>query len=121
MPGLDAPGAMEGEVLVLGAAPSGDRLEHERLVVAGVDARKHAPDEPVAAAVEDRDPTGLLVPVDQRELVDLVAGRATEQLREVAGVGRHGMDAEQLGIAAMAPGAVAARKAHQEAMRIDAR
>ena len=53
-------------------------------MVAGVEAIDDAPDEPALAAVEDRQALGPVVPVAARELVDLVAGLAAEELGQVA-------------------------------------
>ena len=62
-----------------------------------------------------------LVPGAARELVDLVAGLAAEQLGQRGRVLGHAVDAEQLGIAAAAVGAVVVREADREARRVDAR
>src|SRR3954452_4989667 len=94
MPRLDALGAVEGELGAGGAVLGDDRLEQERAVIAGAGALQDPPDEPVAAAVGDRHAPRPLVPLDLRELVDLVAALAAEQLGEVAGVGGDEVDAE---------------------------
>src|SRR3954451_8254435 len=95
MPRLDALGAVEGELGAGGAVLGDDRLAQERVVIAGVDALQDPPDEPVAAAVDYRHALRSLVPLDLRELVDLVAGLAAEQLGEAAGVGGEEVDAER--------------------------
>src|SRR4051794_10719786 len=94
VPGLDPLGAMEGQLLLLGLALAGERLEDHRVVVAAVDARDDPTDEPVRQALDDRDARRPLVPVAALELVDLVAGLAAEELGDLGAVGGHEVDAE---------------------------
>src|SRR4051794_13582117 len=119
MTGFDPLRAVEGEVLLAPGA-RGDGLEQEELVIAGVEAVDHAPHEPALAALEDRQPLGPVVPLAVRELVDLVAGLAAEELGQVGGVGRDAMDRQRGRVAAPAMRAVLAREADREARRIDA-
>jgi hypothetical protein len=61
-------------------------------VIAGVEAVHDAAHEPALAALEDRQSLGPVVPRAVRELVDVVAGLAAEELDEVLGVGRDAVD-----------------------------
>src|SRR3954452_1182271 len=116
---LDAFGAVEGELLL----PDGftrDRLQQERVVVAGIEVVEHAPDEPVPAAFEDRDAAGTGMPRRVIELIGGVLGLTTEQLGQVARVGRNGMDTERFRVLPSAKGAVPVRQADDEPRRVDA-
>src|SRR3954447_22200105 len=87
--GLDALRAVEGELLLLGLAHAADRLEDERVVVAGDEALDDPPDEPVRQAGDDRAPLRPLVPLAALELVDLVAGLAAEELGDLLALSRN--------------------------------
>src|SRR5436853_294747 len=76
-----------------------DRLEQVPDVVADVVARQDRADEPAWAAAEDRHPARPHVPFAARELVDLVAGLAAEQLDELLVVARRDVHRERLGLA----------------------
>ncbi len=71
--------------------------------------------------VEDREVVRAREPRAARELVDLVAGLAAEQLDEVAALARDGVHGERGRVAREAIRAVAARQAREEAVRVDAR
>src|SRR5215211_1570057 len=83
VPGLDAPRAVEGELLLGLRALGRERLQDERVVVARVDALEDPPDEPVRQLVEHRHAARPVVPLAALELVDLVAGLAAEELGEL--------------------------------------
>src|SRR4051812_50211481 len=97
VPWLDALGAVEGELVLLGLALAADGLEDDRVVVAGGEPLDDPPDEPVRQAGDDRDPLRPLVPLAPRELVDLVARLAAEELGDLLAVGRDEVHAEVLG------------------------
>src|SRR3954451_17952265 len=117
---VDALRTVERELVLLDRRP-GDRFKEEGVVVAGVEAREHATDEPVLAAREDRDALGAFAPLAAGELVDLVAGLAAEQLGEVAGIGGDGVHAERVRVLAEPERAVLVRQTGDEARRVDAR
>src|SRR5215467_5341065 len=78
VPGLDLAEVLHAELRRAGSLVSTVvRVEHERDVVAGVDAVGDRPGEPVAAG-EHGAAVGTGTPVDVLELVDLVAGLGTE-------------------------------------------
>src|SRR3954470_2448312 len=121
VPGLDPLRAVEGELVGVGPALRQHRLEQDRVVIAGVEPVEHAADEAVRAGVEQRRAAGAGLPPDARELVDLVAGLAAEQLRQLGLLLGYEVDAEQLGTARDPVGAVLVREADEEARRVDAR
>src|SRR5215204_3158111 len=112
---------MERELVRLGAALSGHGLEQERVVIAGVEALDHAADEAVRAGVEQRRAARPGAPRAALELVDLVARLAAEELGELRLLRGDEVDAEQLGVAAHAVGAVLVREADEEPRGVDAR
>ena len=109
---------LEGEQLVTGLDARVERLEHEADVVAEVVTGADVAREPARAAVEDRQPARTGVPFAARELVDLVARLAAEQLRELDLRARHEMHGERVDVAREAVGPVLAREARHEARRI---
>src|SRR5919199_2777214 len=117
VPRLDALRAVEGELLLLGLALAADRLEDDRVVVAGGEALDDPPDEPVRQPGDDRHAVRALVPLAPGELVDLVAGLAAEQLGDLLAVGGDEVDAEVLRAAADAVGAGLFRQPGEEARR----
>src|SRR3954449_7030737 len=119
-PRLDALGAVEGELLLLGLALTADGLEDDRVVVAGGEPLDDPPDEPVRQAGDDRAPLRPLGPLAPLELVDLVAGLAAEQLGDLLAVGRDEVHAEVLGALGDLEGVVLVRQPGQEARRVDA-
>src|ERR687885_1371064 len=120
VPRLDALRAVEGELLLLGLALAADRLEDDRVVVAGDEALDDPPDEPVRQPGDDRHAVRALVPLAAGELVDVVAGLTPEQLGDLLAVGRDEMDAEVLRAPGDTVGAVLVRQAGEEPRRLDA-
>lgn len=98
MAGVDALGAVEGELPALAAVPNGVWVEEEPDVVAERQSLAYAPYEPVLAATQDRQAMWTRVPFAPGELVDVVARLSAEALCEVVGVSRDEMDRKVVGV-----------------------
>ena len=120
VPRLDPLRAVERELVLLGLALGGDRLEDSASWSPPRIRSQDPRGEPVRQVVEDRQARGPLVPGAAGELVDLVAGLAAEELGEVLAVLGHEVDREVLGPLGDAVRAVLVREPDEEARRVDA-
>ena len=113
------PADVERPVILDG--PHRDRLEKKSDVVAQGMAIHDPPREPQRTLDEQRLASRALVELPPRELVDLVARLAAEELRQVKAAGGDEVNSEMRRAFGRLERGVLHRKAHEEPRRIDAR